>query len=136
MRPGGGAARLTSHEGYERFPKFSPDGTTIAFTAEYDGNVDAFTIPAEGGEPTRLTWHPSSDQVAEWYPDGKTILLRSRRASAIQRFDRFFTVAAAGGFERMLPLPSAGYASLSADGQRIAFVSPSYDNRTWKRYRG
>ena len=47
-RSGGVAARLTAHEGVERFPKFSPDGRTIAFTAEYDGNVDAFTIPAEG----------------------------------------------------------------------------------------
>src|SRR5207247_266020 len=90
----------------------------------------------EGGEPVRLTWHPDIDVVAEWYPDGKSILIRSRRASAIQRFDRFFQVPAAGGFERLLPLPTGGYASLSPDGNRLAFVSPSYDNRTWKRYRG
>ncbi len=135
-RAGGVAQRLTSHEGNERFPKFSPDGRTIAFTAEYDGNLDAFTIPAEGGEPTRLTWHPSPDQVAEWYPDGRSILLRSSRASSILRFDRFFRVPAQGGFEEMLPLPTGGYASFSADGKQIVFVSPSYDSRTWKRYRG
>lgn len=135
-RAGGVASRLTTHEGIERFPKFSPDGKTIAFTAEYDGNLDVFAVPAEGGEPKRLTWHPYTDQVAEWYPDGKSILLRSSRASAIQRFQRFFRVPAEGGFEEMLALPEAGYASLSADGSQIAFVSPSYDNRTWKRYRG
>ncbi len=135
-RSGGTAVRLTAHEGLERFPKFSPDGKTIAFTAEYDGNTDAFTIPTEGGEPKRLTWHPGPDQVVEWYPDGKSILLRSPRASAIQRFTRFFRVPAEGGFEELLPLPSAGYASLSADGSEIAYVSPSYDNRTWKRYKG
>jgi tricorn protease len=135
-REGGVARRLTSHEGLERFPKLSPDGKTVAFTAEYDGNIDAYTVPVEGGEPVRLTWHPDLDQVAEWYPDGKSILLRSRRASAIQRFDRFFRVAATGGFEEMLPLPTGGYASFSADGKQLAFVSPSYDNRTWKRYRG
>jgi tricorn protease len=135
-RGGGVAERITSSEGQEVFPKFSPDGKTIAFTGEYDGNVDAYTIPAEGGAPTRLTWHPANDQVAEWYPDGKSILIRSRRASAIQRYDRFFKVPAAGGFEEMLALPTAGYCSFSSDGSQIAFVSPSYDNRTWKRYRG
>jgi tricorn protease len=135
-RAGGVAVRLTSHEGQEVFPKLSPDGRTVAFTAEYDGNTDAYTIPVEGGEPTRLTWHPLPDQVAEWYPDGSSILLRSRRASALQRYDRFLRVPARGGFEETLPLPTAGYASLSPDGGQVAYVSPSYDNRTWKRYRG
>ena len=135
-RSGGTATRLTSHEGLEVFPKFSPDGRTIAFTGEYDGNTDAFTIPATGGEPTRLTFHPGADNVAEWWPDGGSLLIRSARASAPTRFDRFFQVPAGGGFEKMLALPTAGYASLSADAKQIAFVSPSYDRRTWKRYRG
>jgi len=135
-RSGGVASRLTTHEGVERFPKFSPDGQTIAFTAEYDGNVDAFDIPVTGGEPRRLTWHPDQDVVAEWYPDGKSILLRSNRSSSIQRYTKFFKVPAGGGFEEELPLPTAGYATLSADGGEIAYVAPSYDNRTWKRYRG
>ncbi len=135
-RAGGIAARLTAHEGIEQFPKLSPDGRTIAFTAEYDGNRDAFTVAAVGGEPKRLTWHPGGDQVAEWYPDGRTILLRSTRASAPIRFDRFFRIPVEGGFEQMLPLPTGGYASLSADAKLIAYVNPSYDGRTWKRYRG
>jgi len=135
-RSGGAAVRLTTHDGLERFPKLSPDGRTVAFTAQYDGNQDAYTMPVEGGEPKRLTWHPMPDQVAEWYPDGKAILLRSIRASSIPRFDRFFKVPAEGGFEEMLALPTAGYAALSSDGAMIAFVSPSYDNRTWKRYKG
>jgi len=135
-RTGGTAQRLTSSEGQELFPKFSPDGNTIAFTGEYDGNTDAYTMPATGGEPKRLTFHPGIDQVAEWFPDGKSILIRSARASNIQRYDRFFKVPAEGGFEEMLALPTAGYASLSQDANLIAFVSPSYDRRTWKRYKG
>lgn len=135
-RAGGTAQRLTSHAGLEVFPKFSPDGRTIAFTGEYDGNTDAFTVPTEGGEPKRLTFHPGADQVSEWYPDGKNILLRSGRASAPSRFDRFLRIAADGGFETLLPLPTAGYASWSQDAKQIAFVSPSYDRRTWKRYKG
>ena len=135
-RRGGVAMRITTHEGVERSPKFSPDGKSIAFTAEYDGNIDAFVMATEGGEPKRLTWHPAPDMVTEWYPDGKSILFRSPRASAIQRFTRFLRVPAAGGFEELLALPSAGYASISGDGSQIAFVSPSYENRTWKRYKG
>jgi tricorn protease len=135
-RAGGLAQRLTSHEGVELLPKFSPDGKTIAFTGQYDGNTDVFTIPADGGEPTRLTWHPGADQVAEWYPDGKSILFRSTRASAPARFDRFFRVPAAGGFEELLPLPTGGLATFSADASQIAYVFPSYENRTWKRYHG
>jgi tricorn protease len=135
-RAGGVAMRLTTHEGLERFPKLSPDGKTVAFTAQYDGNFDAFTVPVEGGEPTRLTWHPDVDIVAEWYPDGKAILLRSQRSSPMRRFDRFYKVASTGGFEAPLGLPTGGYATFSADGKKIAFVSPSYDNRTWKRYQG
>ena len=135
-RAGGTASRLTAHAGVEAFPKLSPDGRTVAFTAEYDGNVDAFTVPVDGGEPVRLTWHPMPDQVAEWYPDGKSLLLRSGQASAPLRFSRFFKIAAAGGFPEMLPLPTAGYATFASDGSQIAYVSPSYDNRTWKRYKG
>src|SRR5258708_1454577 len=72
-RAGGTAQRITSHEGLESNPKFPPDGRTLAFTGEYDGNLDVYTMPAEGGEPRRLTWHPAADQVTEWYPDGKRI---------------------------------------------------------------
>ena len=77
---GGTAVRLTSDDGYESSPHFSNDGKLIAFTAEYDGNVDVFVMPAEGGEPKRLTYHPSGDYVQGWTPDGK-ILFRSNRES-------------------------------------------------------
>ena len=135
-RAGGVASRLTSYDGLERFPKLSPDGRTVAFTGDYDGNTDVFTIPSEGGEPKRLTWHPGADQVAEWYPDGRSILMRSTRASAPVRYDRFFRVPAEGGFEDLLVLPTGGYATLSPDAGQIAYLAPTYDNRTWKRYRG
>ena len=101
-RSGGLARRLTSHEGNESMPRFSPDGRTIAFTGQYDGNYDIYRIPVEGGEPVRLTWHPGPDQVVDWYPDGKSILFRSGRVSAPPRFTRFFKVPAQGGFDRVL----------------------------------
>src|SRR2546426_3615325 len=76
-RMGGEARRLTSGPGRETNPHFSPDGSLIAFTGEYDGNVDAYVMPAAGGVPRRLTWHPAPDIVLDWTPDGKRILLTS-----------------------------------------------------------
>jgi tricorn protease len=67
-RAGGNARRLTSFQGQTINPKFSPDGTTVAFSGDYGGNVDVYTIPVEGGEPTRLTWHPGADTVQGWTP--------------------------------------------------------------------
>ncbi len=134
-RSGGAATRLTTHEGLELVPKLSPDGRTVAFTGEYDGNRDVYTMSIDGGEPVRLTWHPGPDIVTEWYPDGRSILFRSSRNST-SRLTRFFRVPAAGGFEEPLPLPTAGYATLSPDAKQIAYVSPSYESRTWKHYRG
>ena len=83
---GGTARRLTTHVGSEAFPRFSPNGSQIAFTGQYDGNADVFVISAGGGEPRRLTWHPSGDNVLGWSPDGRDILFVSRaRARARQQ---------------------------------------------------
>ena len=78
-REGGVATRLTSGPGFETDAAFSPDGKTLAFTGEYDGNVDVFTVPAAGGVPKRLTFHPDADRVVGWTPDGTRILFRSNR---------------------------------------------------------
>ena len=134
-REGGAAQRLTVGPGVETSPVFSPDGSSIAFTGEYDGNVDVFVIPAEGGEPRRLTWHPSSDVVLGWTPDGKEILFTSRR-TAFSRFSELFTVSLDGGLPKKLPLPMGFEGSFSPDGKSIAYVPLSRAFRVWKRYRG
>src|SRR5579863_3518191 len=72
--------RLTVDEGIESSPVFSPDGKLIAFSAQYDGNIDVYVIPVEGGLPKRLTWHPGNDGVRGFTPDGKSVLFSSQRA--------------------------------------------------------
>ena len=134
-REGGEAVRLTSGIGTETYPAFSPDGTRIAFTGEYDGNVDVFVIPASGGVPKRLTWHPAADRVMGWTPDGKRIIFGSSR-TAYSRFDEMFSVPSEGGVEEKLPLPSGYAASMSSDGQSIAYEPISRAFAMWKRYRG
>ncbi|MGB3093669.1 MAG: S41 family peptidase [Candidatus Zixiibacteriota bacterium] len=141
---GGLARRLTSFEGYEAFPKFSPDGKRIAFTAAYDGNGDVYVMPAEGGEPHRLTYCPSGGQpsggltlddwIIDWFPNGKEILFRSRREAFPAA--KLYRISVEGGFPEALRLPEAGLASFSPDGGKIAYNRKSREFRTWKRYYG
>ena len=134
-RDGGDARRLTAGVGTETNPVFSPDGTTIAFTGEYDGNVDVYTIPAGGGVPKRLTWHPSADTVLGWSPDGKKVLFSSSRES-YANVPEMFTMDVNGVFPEKIPLPWGWEASYSPDGSRLAYVPMRRVFSVWKQYRG
>lgn len=103
-RDGGHATRLTSSAGAETDPAFSPDGEWIAFSGQYEGNVDVYRMPAAGGQPERLTWHPGADVVQGWTPEG-AILFESTRDGAPTRRSRFFTVPPSGGLPAPLALP-------------------------------
>ena len=133
---GGLARKLSSPKGQELFPKFSPDGQTIAFSGNYDGNTDVYVMPAEGGAPKRLTHHPEADLVVEWYPDGKHILYRSQMISPSHRFNRFFKQSIEGGMPETLALAYGELASFSPDGNRMVFQFLDRQFRHWKRYRG
>jgi len=133
---GGAARRLTGSVDYQSQAKFSADGSTIAFTGNYDGNYDVYTVPTVGGEPTRLTWHPGYDRVIDWQPDDQAIRFQSRRESRTGRDVQLFTVATEGGLPRRLPLPTAGLSSYSPDGKQIAYNRITREERTWKRYKG
>jgi len=142
-RQGGTATRLTSGPGVESLPFFSPDGRTIAFTGEYDGNVDLYTMPAAGGVPKRITFHPGADYAVGWTPDGQRILFRSTRQS-FSRYQQLFSVSKDGGLPAALPLPMAFAGSYSSDGRRITYapLDGGQFGRTpdrwvaWRRYRG
>jgi tricorn protease len=134
---GKGVRRLTSDEGVESNPAFSPDGTLLAFSAQYEGNTDVYAMPVEGGIPTRLTWHPGPDVVQGFSPDGTRVLFTSPRAVFTNRYTQLYTVAAKGGApEESLKIPHAYTASYAPDASRIAY-NPFYPAFTqWKHYRG
>ncbi len=141
-RSGGRATRLTNGVGLESAPIFSPDGSEIAFTGEYDGNIDVFTIAAQGGIPHRVTYHPAPDVAVGWTPDGKRILFRSTRQSA-SRYTQLYSVAASGGVAARLPLPMAYQGALSPDASHIAYspLPPAFgfdysSYVAWGNYRG
>jgi tricorn protease len=135
-KDGGTASKLSSPSGPESFPKFSPDGSKIAFSGNYDGNLDIYVLPTLGGVPERMTYHGMPDRLVDWYPDGSKLLYASSRESGKQRFSQFYTVDASGGLAKKLPMAMAEYGSISPDGKKIAFTDRSRIFRTWKRYKG
>jgi tricorn protease len=144
---GGVARRLTSDIGFEMFARFSPDGKSLAFTGQYDGNTEVYLMPSDGGIPKRLTWTATlgRDDVSDrmgpnnlvigWKDDGH-ILFRSRRTEWNDFLGKLYLASAAGGPVEELPLPRGGFASYSADGQQLVYNRVFREFRTWKRYRG
>ena len=143
---GGTAFRLTSHEGQELYPKFSPDGSQIAFSAEYNGTRQVYVMPAAGGEPRQLTWYTdvgpmpprggTDNRVLDWTPDGKNILVRMNRTPYDERTGRPYLVPVAGGLETPMAVPEIGDGMISPDGTKLVFTPIDRAFRTWKRYRG
>ena len=128
--------RLTSHPGVESGPRFSPDGSTIAFTGRYDGNVDVYVVPTAGGVPKRLTFHPLPDIALGFAPDGQSVLFSSPREVYTRRYTQLFTVPVTGGAVTKLPIPNAAKATYSADGKKIVYQPIGDAFNEWKRYRG
>ncbi|MEW6013820.1 MAG: PDZ domain-containing protein [Candidatus Zixiibacteriota bacterium] len=145
-RGGGQAIRITSHEGYEFFPKFSPDGKMIAFGGKYDGDYSVYVIPTGGGSPKRLTFHPGIQNTSErfgpenivmgWSKDSSKVLFRSRAESMTWWDGRAYLVDTSGGLPRPLPMAVAGFTSFSPDSKKVAYCPIYRDFRTWKRYKG
>ena len=145
---GGVARQLTSHIGYEMFPRFSPDGRMIAFTAQFDGNTEVYVIPAEGGIPKRLTYTAtiSRDDVGDrmgpnnivmgWTPDGKNVVFRNKANGLSGFVGQLMTVPVNGGLPTDIPLMHGGYNSYSPDGKKLAYNYIHREFRSWKRYQG
>lgn len=145
---GGMARKLTSDAGYEMFSHFSPDGKTIAFTAQYDGNTEIYSMPSQGGVPQRLsiTATLGRDDISDrmgpnnilmaWTPDGKNVVYRSRKQTFNDFIGQLFSVPAQGGISNELPLPAGGFCSYSPDGKQLAYNRVFREFRTWKYYKG
>jgi tricorn protease len=145
---GGIARRLTDGPGYAIFPRFSADGTQLAFTAQYDGNTEVYLMPADGGTPKRLTYTATlgrddvSDRmgpnniVMAWKNTANEIAFRSRMRSDNDFIGQLYTVAVDGDLPKQLPVPRGGFLSFSPDDSKMAYNRVFREFRTWKRYRG
>ena len=135
-KAGGTALRLSSPRGIEQFPRFSPDGSQLAFSGNYDGNIDLYVMPAGGGEPRRVTHHGSSDRLLGWTPDGQALLFSSHMTGFTERVSQLFRVSVEGGLPEKLPVAYGEFGAISPDGKTLAYTPVSTDFATWKRYRG
>lgn len=135
-REGGVASPLASPSGPELLPRFSPDGSAIAFVGNYDGLRDIYTIPAAGGMAERLTYHPADEFLCDWHPDGNSLIYSSNALSGLERQPHLMTVSLKAHGSTQLPVPYGTNGAISADGQWLAYTPHSHDWRTWKRYRG
>lgn len=143
---GGDAKRLTSHAGLELFPKISPDGKWIAFSAEYSGSRQIWIMPSEGGTARQLTFYNSVGMMPprggfdnitlDWTPDSKKVLFRANRTPFGDRNGKYYTVNIDGGFEESLPIINGGLAVFSPDASQLCFTPVDREFRTWKRYKG
>lgn len=129
--------RITAFDGVESNPRFSPDGKTIAFTGEYDGNQDVYTVPVTGGDPKRLTWHPGPDVVRTWTPDGKSIIFSSGRTRVpIAIPDQLWTVSLDGSTPTRFIVPRAVNGKFSPDGKRFVYEEIYPWESEFRNYRG
>ncbi len=135
-KAGGTAIQVTHSPGEESWPRFSPDGQQIAYTANYHGNADLYVIPTAGGLPNRITYHSFSDRMLDWHPDGEKLLFASRRELGQRRGNQFFLVDKNGGFPEKLQIPYGELASYSPDGKQLAYITKITENYPFKRYRG
>src|SRR5689334_6882917 len=133
---GSAVQRLTDNKARDIYPRFSPDGSEIAFSSNRDGNYDVFVIPAAGGKPKQLTYHTADDTVVGWSPDGKKVLFSSVRAKgAFPTVATLFEISVDGGAEEALPVDWGASGSYSPDGKKLAFMRhPSVWSR--QHYRG
>lgn len=135
-KAGGIASRLTTVDGNESFPRFSPDGSEIAFMGGYEGGTDLYVLSTVAGAPRRVTHHPGQEVLCDWLPDGSGLVYWSSEVSGLRRASRILTVDADGGHPKPLPVPYGAFGSIDATGTWLAYTLGSREFRTWKRYTG
>jgi tricorn protease len=129
---GGEARRLTSNPGEESLATISPDGKMVAFSAEYEGPTDVYTMPIDGGLPERRTWDGGAEP-AGWTPDGRVLVQTGRHSTLPDT--KLVAIDAHGGRE-IVPLAQAAEGSYSADGRSLFFTRLRRQPSSTKRYQG
>ncbi|MBM3311640.1 MAG: protease, partial [Candidatus Aminicenantes bacterium] len=131
---GGTARRLTTHPGMESFPAVSPDGATVAFSAQYDGPTEIYTMPLAGGLPVRRTFSGQTSTPVGWTPDGK-ILYATQKYSTLPN-TQLVVLDPGTGAERPVPLAQAADGSFDGQGRTLFFTRLPFQGSYTKRYRG
>lgn len=130
---GGTARRITSNQGVEAFATISQDGSTLAFSGEYEGQTELYTMPLTGGVPVRRTYD-GTIRVVGWTPDGK-ILCATTRYSTLPEV-QLLAFDPKTGSSVLMPLAQASDGSYDASGKMLFFTRFSTQGSHTKRYKG
>jgi tricorn protease len=133
-RAGGVAARLTSHPADESYPAISPDGTTLAFSAAYEGPTEVYTMPLAGGSPVRRTYDGGGARVVGFASDG-TLVYSTRRYSTLPD-TQLFRIDLRTGERTPVPMAQAADGCWTPDGHTLFFTRLPFQGSHTKRYRG
>lgn len=128
---GGTARRLTSHPAEELQAHYSPDGTTIAFTASYEGNAELYTMPATGGLPVRKTFIGAAS--AGWTPEGQPMITTSAFATLP---DLQMAIVRDKAAPERIALSQASQGTFDPSGKTFFFTRQRFQGSVAKRYKG
>lgn len=134
---GSNTLRLTTYQGSESDPKISPDGQTVAFTGQYDGNVDIYTTSINGGTPKRMTWHPGVDLMSNWTEDGSALIFSSGRTNApYDEVEEFWSVSLKGGTPTRFIVPTGANGTFNPGSTHFVYEPIRPWETEFRNYRG
>ncbi len=138
---GGRAYRLTAGVGEASRPRFSPDGSRIAFVGREEGPAEVYMLRANGGPARRLTFEGSGPAcaVAAWTTDSQRVVYSTSAGRPFSReyWLREVNVAAGPGqLSKQVPWGPASALSFGPDGALVLGRNTVRDPAHWKRYRG
>ena len=131
---GGVAQRLTTHPRDERYPRISPDGSTLAFSAQYEGPTELYTMPLGGGLPVRRTYEGEASNATTWTPDGRLVYTTTHYATLPQ--NQLVALDLEENRLDRIPLYTATEGAYDETGLTLYFVRPAFHNNVTKRYTG
>jgi tricorn protease len=131
---GGAAQRLTTHPENEQSPAISPDGETVAFSATYEGPLEVYTMPLDGGLPVRQTWEADDSVAVGFTPDGR--LLYTTTYYATLPDPQVVALEPETGERTRVPLAQVSDGVYDDDGSAFYFVRPEFHANRTKRYQG
>jgi len=131
---GGLARRLTTHAEEETNPVISPDGSTVAFTARYEGPSEVYTMPITGGVPVRRTYESEGSIATTWTPDGRLVYGTTHYATL--PVPQLVITDLDDGTREVVPLSTASEGVFDDSGRTLYFVRPAFHNNVTRRYKG
>ncbi|MEM6298326.1 MAG: S41 family peptidase [Bacteroidota bacterium] len=138
---GGTATPLTLHQSYDFNPIWSPDGKTIAFASDRNGNFDVYTIPASGGAAMRQTFHSAREVPTDFTADGENVLFGSSIQDVAENsmfpsgvLPELYSVnLETQALDQVLSLPAED-AQVSKDGKTIIYHNRKGYENAWRKH--